>query len=154
MAAEPTSSSYEPIAADESEVDAVKRVGQFLNGSADDNIDQPFRLTTPDGQAVDIPVSIRKVLQQVVPLLAQGDAVTVAPSHKEMTTQEAADFLNVSRPFLIKALEDGTIPYTKVGTHRRIRFDDVLAYRQQRSEARKGLFKWMLDVAQERNAYD
>jgi excisionase family DNA binding protein len=154
MAAEPTPRHDEPVTADECEVDAVRKVARLLDESARDDAAGAVRLTTADGQALDLPASIRKILRQAIPLLTQGDAVTVTSLHKEMTTQEAADFLNVSRPSLIKLLEDGAIPYIKVGTHRRVRLSDVLAYRQQRSNVRKDLFQWMLDVAQEHNAYD
>ncbi len=154
MAAEPTPRPDEPVTADAREADAVREVARLLADSAGDDAVGAIRLTTPDGQALDLPASMRKILQQAIPLLTQGDAVTVASWHKELTTQEAADFLNVSRPSLIKLLEDGAIPYSKVGTHRRVRLSDILAYRQQRSNVRKDLFQWMLDVAQEQNAYD
>jgi len=151
MAAEPTPRHDEPVTADEREVDAVRKVARLLDESAQDDA---IRLTTADGQALDLPASIRKILRQAIPLLTQGDAVTVTSLHKEMTTQEAADFLNMSRPSLIKLLEDGVIPYIKVGTHRRVRLNDLLSYEKRRHEEFNEFAAWMLAVAQERNAYD
>jgi len=151
MAAEPTPRHDEPVTADEREVDAVRKVARLLDDFARDDA---IRLTTSDGQALDLPASIRTILRQAIPLLTQGDAVTVTSLHKEMTTQEAADFLNMSRPSLIKLLEDGAIPYIKVGTHRRVRLNDLLSYEKRRHEEFNEFAAWMLAVAQERNAYD
>jgi len=97
---------------------------------------------------------MRKLLRQAIPLLTQGDAVTVTSLHKEMTTQEAADFLNMSRPSLVKLLEDGVIPYIKVGTHRRVRLNDLLSYEKRRHEEFNEFAAWMLAVAQQNNGYD
>ncbi len=154
MAAEPKLRHDEPVTADEREVDAVRKVARLLDDSARDGTGGEIRLTTLDGQALDLPASIRKILRQAIPLLAQGDAVTVTSLHKEMTTQEAADFLNVSRPSLIKLLEDGAIPYIKVGTHRRVRLNDLLSYEKHRHEEFNEFAAWMLAVAQQNNAYD
>jgi len=154
MAAEPKLRHDEPVTADEREVDAVRKVARLLDDSARDGTGGEIRLTTLDGQALDLPASIRKILRQAIPLVAQGDAVTVTSLHKEMTTQEAADFLNVSRPSLIKLLEDGAIPYIKVGTHRRVRLNDLLSYEKHRHEEFNEFAAWMLAVAQQNNAYD
>jgi len=154
MAAEPKLRHDEPVTADEREVDAVRKVARLLDDSARDGTGGEIRLTTLDGQALDLPASIRKILRQAIPLLAQGDAVTVTSLHKEMTTQEAADFLNVSRPSLIKLLEDGAIPYIKVGTHRRVRLNDLLSYEKHRHEEFNEFAAWMLAVTQQNNAYD
>jgi excisionase family DNA binding protein len=90
------------------------------------------QLLGPDGERVRLPASVYTLLARVVHELAHGNAVTIVPIHAELTTQQAADLLNVSRPFLVKLLESGEIPFHHVGTHRRIRFDDLMAYRQRR----------------------
>jgi len=79
-------------------------------------------------------------LERVVEVLARGDAITVVPVGKELTTQQAADLLNVSRQYLVRLLEGKRIPFTKTGKHRRLRVEDVLAFKERRdSERRKGL---------------
>lgn len=75
-------------------------------------------------------------------------------SQRELTTQEAAALLHVSRPFLVKLLDAGVIPSAKAGTHRRVRLSDVLAYQQQRSERNKRLLDEMLSYAQEHGQYE
>lgn len=78
---------------------------------------------------ITLPFLAIKLLHQILTQMAEGNAVTLIPIHAELTTQEAANLLNVSRPFLIKLLEKNKIPFHKVGTHRRIRFIDLLHYK-------------------------
>lgn len=80
---------------------------------------------------IKIPVSALHHLNTIIDLMAQGKAVIVNPVDAEITTQEAADLLNVSRPFIVKLLEEGEIPFHKVGSHRRIKLKDFLAYKNQ-----------------------
>lgn len=82
-----------------------------------------------------LPMSVVQLLLEVLKEIAQGNGVTLTPLQKEFTTQEAADFLMVSRPFLIEELlEKGKIPFRKVGNRRRIRYTDLLQYRQEEEQ--------------------
>ncbi|MPR03434.1 helix-turn-helix domain-containing protein [Pseudomonas sp. MAFF 212408] len=81
-----------------------------------------------------LPTSALRLLVDILGELALGNAVKVVPIHAELTSQEAADLLNVSRPHLVKMLEEGAIPFTKTGRHRRIRFSDLIAFKQRRDE--------------------
>ncbi|CRM21030.1 DNA binding domain, excisionase family [Pseudomonas sp. 24 E 1] len=81
-----------------------------------------------------LPTSALRLLVDILGELAIGNAVKVVPVHAELTSQEAADLLNVSRPHLVKMLEEGAIPFTKTGRHRRIRFSDLMAFKQRRDQ--------------------
>jgi|SRR5271165_522286 len=89
---------------------------------------------TDVGEQVELPAEVYRVLRQVVEAMSRGMAVTVAPQSQSLTTQQAAELLGVSRPTLIRLLEEGRIPYDRVGTHRRLMLRDVLAYRERRRE--------------------
>lgn len=84
-----------------------------------------------DGHDLILPRQAINLLRDVLADMAQGNAVTIVPMHAEMTTQQAANILNVSRPYLVKLLEKGELGFTKVGTHRRICFEDLMEYKQK-----------------------
>lgn len=94
---------------------------------------QYFLVATPVDR-VELPAEIYRVVRQVVEALQQGLAVTVAPQTQTLTTQQAAELLGVSRPTVIKLLDEGKMPFERSGTHRRILLRDLLAYRKQRRE--------------------
>lgn len=83
-------------------------------------------------QTVELPTFALRLLGEILSALALGNTVKVVPIHAELTTQQGADLLNVSRPYLVKLLDEGVIPHTKTGRHRRIKFADLEAYKSQR----------------------
>lgn len=95
------------------------------------------------------PSSAIKLLLKILTEMSEGNAVTLIPIHAELTTQEAANLLNVSRPFLIKLLESDKIPFHKAGTHRRIRFKDLLKYKSQMDAANQKAMGELIEQAQE-----
>ncbi len=106
-------------------------------------------------EKVVIPAAAFHLLVDILSQMAQGNAVTLIPIHAELTTQEAADILNVSRPFLIKLIETGEIICRKVGRHRRIRFEDLMSYKQQIDSDRLRALEELAAQAQELNmGYD
>jgi excisionase family DNA binding protein len=98
---------------------------------------------------VELPTSALRLLDQILAELAQGHAVKVVPVHTELTTQEAADMLNISRPHLIKLLDRAELPFHRTGKHRRIKFADVQAYKNTRDRASEDAMTALAQQAQE-----
>ncbi|MEH2413076.1 helix-turn-helix domain-containing protein [Nostoc sp.] len=112
------------------------------------------KLVGAKGEEISIPDSVYQVLRQAVDAMASGKVVSVVIQDRELTTQKAADFLKVSRPHLIKLLEQGQIPHIMVGTHRRVRFDDLVKYKKQRDSKRREGLKQFTQFLEDQGFYD
>lgn len=112
------------------------------------------QLVGPKGESIDLPESVFYVLERVVEVLARGDSITVVPVGREVTTQQAADLLNVSRQYLVRLLDEGRIAFRKTGKHRRLRIEDVLAFKEKRDEERRAGVRVLSQMTQEFGGYD
>ena len=110
--------------------ESSRSIARIISKSA--NAPLSVRVSADDGNetVVTIPASAFKLLGDILTHMAMGNAITLIPVHAELTTQEAAELIGVSRPFLVEQLEKGDIPYRKVGTHRRILFRDLMEYKR------------------------
>ena len=99
--------------------------------------------------SIQLPMAALQLLSEILSELADGNAVKIVPVHAELTTQEAADLLNVSRPYLVKLLETGKLAFHKTGKHRRIHFNDLMAYKQARDEESQSALDNLAADAQE-----
>ena len=111
------------------------------------------RLVGRDGKETEVPEPIYNLIRDILPALKNGQTMVLVPAHKSLTTQQAADILGMSRPFLKKILDRQEIPYQKVGTHRRIKFVDVMAYQERRDAERQGEMDEILATSIAMGAY-
>ena len=125
-----TAAAVQPIQPSETEATAIKELYRLFS------LQKAATLVGPDGKSITIPESIYNVLRQVILYMSQGRAVSVTPIMRELTSQQAANMLGVSRPFLVGLLAKEEIPFHKTGTHRRIYLKDLLAYREKRDKDR------------------
>ena len=126
----------------------VDRINQMLDAGQRDG-----RLVGPDGSEVLIPASAFAALRLAAAAISHGQAVTVAPHDLELTTQEAADLLHVSRPHLVKLLDRGDLPHHRTSddpnAHRRVLLKDVLDYRQARRSTRRSLLRDLTQLSED-----
>lgn len=108
----------------------------------------------PDNESIDLPEDLFKVLRRAVHILARGDAVSIVPVQAELTTQQAADMLNISRPHLVALLEANEIPFKRTGKHRRIRLGDLLDYKRKRDEQRREQLAQLTRLSEENGLYE
>ncbi len=118
----------EPVTPTDDEVRLAKSSSRRLAPFVNRNLNVRIAET---GELVELPAAAVRLLVDLLSAMAEGNAVTLIPIHAELTTQQAADLLGVSRPFLIKQLEEGIIPFRRVGTHRRILFSDLMQYKYE-----------------------
>ena len=138
------------IIPDEDEHDQLERLARALEGK------RPARSMklTAAGKETTVPMSALEVLRRAAVELAHGNGVTILPVTAELTTEEAANLLNVSRPYVIKLTKSGELPHRRVGTHRRIPLRDVLEYKRKYQERARATLAKLVDEAQELGIYD
>lgn len=143
----------EPVVPTPADIDrarhAVEELGKCLPSGSDVIIeDRAQRM-----HAV-LPVTVVRLLQDILREMAAGNAISLVPIHAELTTQQAADALNVSRPFLIGLLKAGALPYRQVGSHRRIRFEDLMRYKHAIDSRRAATLRQLTAESEELGLYD
>jgi len=112
----------------------------------------PLKLRVSDSEQtapIELPAGAVALLMEILEAIAAGRGVTIIPENAELSTVQAAEVLNVSRPFLIKLLEDGSIPHRKVGKHRRVRMEDVMSYKAAIDNDREAVLDELAAEAQE-----
>lgn len=147
----------DPVLPSQEEVILARETSRKLAQSIEPEQIMSFKIQSQDGKevAMELPASAVRLLLDILEQMANGNAVTLTPLHAELTSNQAAELLRVSRPFLIKLLDEGEIPYRKVGRNRRILAKDILAYRQANFEKRSKVLDELTEQAQELNwGYD
>ncbi len=107
-----------------------------------------------DVARLEVPPATLRLLSQILALMARQQTFVLYPQSSELTTKQAAEVLGVSRPFLIRVLESGEIPYRKVGRHRRVLMKDVLAYKQSMQVKRRAALDELVEASEELGGYD
>ena len=131
---------------------AARRIEEYLDGHPDEDLIEAIgEVGTEDALIIPRPTAV--MFAQILGLLAQGRGVQIFPRDVELTTQQAADMLNVSRPYLIGLLEADKIPFRKVGRHRRIRFEDLLDYKRRDDLNRRTAADRLAELTEELDLY-
>lgn len=129
--------------------ESSRKFTRFLAAKRKRPLKVRIQLGEASAETISIPESAFRMLNNILTEMSKGNSVSLIPVHAEMTTQQAADFLNVSRPFIVEQLDQGQIPYRKVGTHRRILFKDLLCYKQAMTKNRLQALDELAAQAQE-----
>lgn len=116
--------------------------------------EQPEIEIEETSEKIKIPLSALKLLGEILKAMGQGKLISIVPISAELTTQAAAEILGCSRPFLVKLLEERKITFTKVGKHRRIKFDDIIKYRNQMKQEQKQNLIDIMNFDEENGLYD
>jgi excisionase family DNA binding protein len=142
-----------PVSAAPEERQAVADLFALLGSVAHRKKHPHCELVGPDGERTRVPEAVFYVLERVAEVMARGDAITVVPIGKQLTTQQAAELLNVSRQYVVRLLDEGKIPHTKTGKHRRLRIEDVLAYQHTRDRERRTKLDELTAMSEDFGAY-
>ncbi len=133
-------------------LDAVLRLIEQANATPTASRDN-CRLVAPGGESVALPATVSELIARLAELLARGEAVAIVPSARELTTQQAADLLNVSRQYLVRLVDTGVLPASRTGRHRRLRVVDVLAHKERRDRKRRAALDELTRLSEETGGY-
>lgn len=139
------------VAPSEADAQLADESARFLSRYQDKDLKLMIAANGDPEQAVVLPASAVRLLVRILAEMAEGNAVTLIPIHAELTTQQAAQLLGVSRPFLIKQLESGDVPFRKVGSHRRIPFSALMEYKRKVDKRRADALAALAEQAQKLN---
>lgn len=131
--------------------EATARIVPFVR------MDKPLELKITEEvnpEPIILPAGAVAMLKDILEAMAAGHSITMIPHHAELTTVQAADILNVSRPYLIKLLKADKIPYRKVGTHRRILMEDLMAYKEKTDRESRVAMNELVALSEELGLYD
>jgi excisionase family DNA binding protein len=131
---------------------AARRITDYLQSHPQDDLIEALG-EVGDDDALVIPRPTAVLFAQILDALAKGRGVQIIPKEAELTTQQAADLLHVSRPYLITLLESGEIPYRRVGRHRRITFEDLIKYKRHDDSKRRAAADDLAQLSQELGVY-
>jgi excisionase family DNA binding protein len=145
-----------PLAAPPDQQASVEAFSRLLGGlrTPRQRRSPACRLVGPHGEQISLPGALFDVLEKVAELMAKGAAISVVPVAKELTTQQAADLLQVSRQYLVRLVDEGRLACTRTGSHRRLRLTDVLAYKAQRDAERKKALDDLAELSEQYGGYD
>lgn len=129
--------------------DALVRVKEFLQRHPGSEHELVLLTVQEDAERLALPRSAVELVARILAHMAAGQSVSVVPLNAELTTQQAADMLNVSRPFLIGLLDAGEIEYRLVGTHRRIKASSLISYQRRDDARRRGAADELTSLSQE-----
>jgi excisionase family DNA binding protein len=144
----------EPISPSPAEAKLAKESSRKLSTLvAKEKPELKVQVHSARGKAVEetiaLPRGAMELLVQLLTEMGKGNAVTVMPIHAQLTTQEAADILGVSRPFVIKQIREGKLKFQQVGTHRRIKYEDLMEFRRKSHETHNKAMDELVKEAQE-----
>lgn len=138
------------VAPDPSREAQLRALHDFLDSAPRGQGRSAPYLVSPAGERQEMPYEVFALLSEIVGVLAEGRGVSVVPTGTQLTTQQAADFLGISRPTLVKLLEQGHVPFTRIGRHRRVALEDLLEYETSlRGERREALTAQTREAAAE-----
>ena len=135
------------------ELPAISEIASFMLRMEQE---EPVLLTLlgPHDERIALPESLCRILREAVVRLGRGESVSILSADEELTTQQAANALNVSRPYMVRLLDAGKIPCHRVGTHRRVRREDLEHYRLERDQRRRANLHTMVREAEEQGLYE